>query len=91
MSNLMWTPIDIRFKDLLQQFQRHRQFLKDELELQRVKRANEAETAAECERHLAAEERRQANEARLKLKNLSANLQELSNGILTSSTQTGWT
>lgn len=84
----MWTPVDVRFNDLLQRFRRHQQFVKDELALQQAKLANEAEIAAACERRLAADERRlaaeerfHAEQARLKLNDLSIDLQCRLDGI----------
>jgi hypothetical protein len=74
--NLIWTPVDVRFKDLLQQLNQHTQFVKDELALFHARQTVSAEKAAELERHLVAKERRYAEDARGDINQLKKNLQD---------------
>lgn len=74
--DLIWTPIDVRFKDLLQQFNQHAQFVSEELTLFHTKKTISADSAAELERQRAADERRFANESRRKIDEVSTAVQE---------------
>jgi hypothetical protein len=65
--DLMWTPVDVRFKEVLQALRRHQQLVKDELSILQAKAANDAEVAAQQERYLAARERRMAETERQKI------------------------
>jgi hypothetical protein len=64
--DLMWTPVDVRFKEVLQTLKRQQQLVHDELTILQAKAANDAEAAAKHERVLAAEERRIAEAERQK-------------------------
>ncbi|KAF2472857.1 uncharacterized protein BDR25DRAFT_258324 [Lindgomyces ingoldianus] len=74
--NLVWTPVDILFKDLLQQFNQHAQFIRDELALFRTKQSVLTEDAAEVERSFAAEERRLAEDSRRNIREVGKDTQE---------------
>ena len=56
----MCTPVDVRFKGLLGTLRIHQQLVRDELSVLKAKVVHTAESAAEHERGLAAEERRRA-------------------------------
>ena len=66
----MWTPVDVRFKDVLESFKRYRRLVQDELIILQAKASNDAKTAAEFEDSLAAEERRRADKDRDKMSEL---------------------
>jgi len=78
----MWTPVDVRFKGLLGTLRIHQQLVRDELSVLKAKVAHTAESAAEHERGLAAEERRCAEIDRKLSAQKLQHIQEIKN-ILT--------
>ena len=62
--DLIWTPFDTRFKELLEQMESHRNMIRYELEILQAQVLSAAETSASWERKYAAEERKLAAEGR---------------------------
>ncbi|KAF2874799.1 hypothetical protein BDV95DRAFT_299092 [Massariosphaeria phaeospora] len=59
--DLMWTPVDVRFKDVLESLRRHQRLVKDELAILQALTLTNVASEAEHERMLSAEERRFAD------------------------------
>ncbi|KAL6895108.1 hypothetical protein GGI43DRAFT_411863 [Trichoderma evansii] len=68
---VIWTPFDARFENLLSQLKHHEKFVHNELLLLQAIATNDAEAAAGHERRLAAEERIHAERARAHVEKLS--------------------
>ena len=64
--DLMWTPFDTRFKDLLEQMESHRNMIRYEIEILQAQVLCAAETSASWERRYATEERKLAEEERIR-------------------------
>ena len=64
--DLIWTPFDTRFKDLLEQMESHRNMIRYEIEILQAQVLSAAETSASWERTYAAEERKLAAEGRIR-------------------------
>ena len=64
--DLMWTPFDTRFKDLLEQMESHRNMIRYEIEILQAQILSAVETSASLERTYAAEERKLAAEGRIR-------------------------
>ena len=62
--DLMWTPFDTRFKDLLKQMESHRNMIRYELQILQAQVLSAAEMSASWERKYASEERKSAAEGR---------------------------
>lgn len=75
--DLLWTPFDVRFKDLLTQLEYHKELVTSELILANARASKDIQKALEYEQKLAAKERSNAEKARKQLDQLSALSEEM--------------
>ena len=64
--DLMWTPFDTRFKDLLEQMESHRNMIRYEIEILQAQVLCAAEKSASWERKYATEERKLTEQERIR-------------------------
>ena len=78
-GNLMWKPFDIRFHDLLEDMDHHREVVKIQLLIMVREAQIESASKAERESHFAAAERQTAKSDRQKSKEMEAYMEKVLN------------
>ncbi|KAH7110138.1 hypothetical protein B0J11DRAFT_599734 [Dendryphion nanum] len=73
----MWTPVDVRFKDILESLPRHRRLMREDLLLLQAKAVDDAEALARDEYRRSADERLRAEESRLKISRIEQQTSEM--------------
>lgn len=76
-ATVIWNPFDARFNGLLNQMDKHRMFIMDELEIYQAQQAKDAERAAALERAQAEKEREKANEDRKRVCKQASETEEM--------------
>lgn len=71
-GDVLWTPFDVRYKEILDELQTKKELLFDEIHLLQAEKASDAEVKAAEERKMAEAERQRANCARQKIDSMSA-------------------
>jgi len=78
---LLWTPFDVRFRDLLERMQFRKEIIGDELKIVQAQASNRAEEAAAQERILADRERQSADKSRIEIERISGLTEQMKESL----------